>query len=58
MLYNRRSLRFNLVVSSGQELVTDAADYLAYALTRTSTTVIANLSRSHRICFFRPSASP
>jgi acyl-CoA synthetase (NDP forming) len=48
MLYNRRSLRFNLVVSSGQELVTDAADYLSYALTRTSTAVIALLLETVR----------
>ena len=48
MLYNRRRLRFNLVVSSGQELVTDAADYLSYALTRTSTAVIALLLETVR----------
>ena len=32
MLHNDRGLRFNLVVSAGQEFVTTAADYLAYAL--------------------------
>lgn len=40
MLHNRRRLRFNLAVSTGQELVTSMADYLAYALTRPSTRVV------------------
>ncbi|MDQ3752169.1 MAG: acetate--CoA ligase family protein [Actinomycetota bacterium] len=41
MLYNNRPLRFNLVVSSGQELVTTSADYLEYALDQPSTGAIA-----------------
>ena len=48
LLYNRRGLRFNLVVSSGQELVTDVADYLAYALEMPSTTAIALLLETVR----------
>jgi acetate---CoA ligase (ADP-forming) len=39
-LHNDRGLRFNLVVSSGLELVTTAADYLTYALERPTTRVI------------------
>ncbi len=41
MLHNDRLLRFNLVVSSGQEFVTTASDYLAYALERPTTRVAA-----------------
>jgi acyl-CoA synthetase (NDP forming) len=41
MLHNDRDLRFNLVVSAGQELVTTAADYLAYALEQPTTEVAA-----------------
>ncbi len=41
MLYNNRPLRFNLVVSSGQELVTTSADYLEYALEQPSTKAVA-----------------
>ncbi|MDQ3660803.1 MAG: acetate--CoA ligase family protein [Actinomycetota bacterium] len=48
LLYNRRRLRFNLVVSSGQELVTGAPDYLAYALERPSTTAVALLLETVR----------
>ncbi|HET7235653.1 MAG TPA: acetate--CoA ligase family protein [Actinomycetota bacterium] len=40
MLHNDRGLRLNLAVSTGQELVTTVADYMAYALGRESTTVI------------------
>ena len=40
MLHNDRGLRFNLVVSAGQELVTTAADYVAYALGLESTKAI------------------
>lgn len=40
LLHNRRRVRFNLAVSTGQELVTTMADYLAYALTRPSTRVV------------------
>lgn len=48
LLYNRRGLRFNLVVSSGQELVTNAADYLAYALERPTTKAVALLLETVR----------
>lgn len=41
MLYNNRPLRFNLVVSSGQELVTTSAEYIDYALEQPSTKVVA-----------------
>ena len=41
MLHNDRDLRFNLVVSAGQEFVTTAADYLAYALEQPTTKVAA-----------------
>jgi acetate---CoA ligase (ADP-forming) len=40
LLHNDRNLRLNLAVSSGQELVTTAADYLAYALGLESTRAI------------------
>ncbi len=40
LLHNDRGLRFNLAVSSGQELVTTAADYLRYALSRSGTRAI------------------
>jgi len=39
-LHNDRNLRFNLAVSSGQELVTTTADYLAYALGLQSTRAV------------------
>jgi len=48
LLHNRRRLRFNLVVSSGQELVTNAADYLAYALDRPTTKAVALLLETVR----------
>jgi acyl-CoA synthetase (NDP forming) len=41
LAHNDRNLRFNLVVSAGQELVTTAADYLEYALELESTRVVA-----------------
>lgn len=41
MLHNRRHVRFNLAVSTGQELVTTMADYLLYALDQPSTRVVA-----------------
>lgn len=41
MLHNRRRVRFNLAVSTGQELVTTMADYLRYAVERPSTRVVA-----------------
>ncbi len=40
LLHNDRGLRFNLAVSSGQEIVTTAADYLRYALSHTGTRAI------------------
>jgi acyl-CoA synthetase (NDP forming) len=41
MLHNDRSMRFNLVVSAGQELATTSADYLAYALEQPTTKAVA-----------------
>jgi acyl-CoA synthetase (NDP forming) len=41
LAFNDRDVRFNVVVSSGQELVTTAADYLEYALGLDSTAVVA-----------------
>lgn len=41
LLHNRRQVRFNLAISTGQELVTTIADYLAYAVARPSTRVVA-----------------
>jgi acyl-CoA synthetase (NDP forming) len=40
LLHNDRGLRFNLAVSSGQELVTTTDDYLRYALALDSTRAI------------------
>lgn len=40
LLHNDRSLRFSVAVSSGQELVTTAADYLAYAVMLPETRVV------------------
>ncbi|WP_420548736.1 acetate--CoA ligase family protein [Curvivirga sp.] len=41
LLFNDERLRFNLAVSTGQELVTNAADYMDYALNQPETRVIA-----------------
>ena len=41
LLHAERGIRFNLAVSSGQELTTTMADYVHYALERDSTKVIA-----------------
>jgi acyl-CoA synthetase (NDP forming) len=41
LLHNDRGLRFNLAVSAGQELTTTVSDYIAYAMARPSTRVIA-----------------
>ena len=41
LAHNDRNLRFNLVVSAGQELVTSTTDYLRYALGLESTRVVA-----------------
>lgn len=40
MLHNHRGIRFNLVVSTGSELVTRMDDYLAYSLSTGTTSVI------------------
>ncbi|MGH8925643.1 MAG: acetate--CoA ligase family protein [Acidimicrobiia bacterium] len=40
MLHNHRHLRFNLVVSSGNELTTTASDYLRYALAQPETRAV------------------
>jgi acetate---CoA ligase (ADP-forming) len=40
LAHNGRELRFNLVVSAGQELVTTTADYLKYALELETTRVV------------------
>jgi acyl-CoA synthetase (NDP forming) len=41
MLHNDRGLRFNLVVSSGLEMVTTADEYMAYVLDQPTTGLIA-----------------
>jgi acyl-CoA synthetase (NDP forming) len=41
LLHNDRAIRFNLAVSTGQELTTTVADYLGYALDRPTTGVVA-----------------
>ena len=41
LLFNDERLRFNLAVSTGQELVTTAADYLDYALDQPETRCVA-----------------
>jgi acyl-CoA synthetase (NDP forming) len=41
LLHNLRGLRFNLAVSTGQELTTTVADYMDFALAMQSTGVIA-----------------
>jgi acyl-CoA synthetase (NDP forming) len=41
LLHNDRGLRFSLAVSTGLEATTTMADYVAYALERTSTRVVA-----------------
>ncbi|MGH2696365.1 MAG: acetate--CoA ligase family protein [Actinomycetota bacterium] len=41
LLHNDRGIRFNLAVSTGQELTTTMADYLGYALDRPTTGVVA-----------------
>lgn len=40
MLHNHRGIRFNLVVSTGNELTTRMDDYIAYSLVNSSTRVI------------------
>lgn len=41
LLFNDERLRFNLAVSTGQELITTTADFMHYALDQASTEVIA-----------------
>jgi acetate---CoA ligase (ADP-forming) len=48
LLFNDPRLRFNLAISSGQELVSGAADYMDYALEQPSTQVIALIVESIR----------
>jgi acetate---CoA ligase (ADP-forming) len=48
LAFNDRGIGFDLVVSSGQELVTGMADYMAYALSRSSTRVLAVLVETVR----------
>jgi acyl-CoA synthetase (NDP forming) len=48
LLHNDRGIRFNLAVSSGQELNTTVADYMIQALERQSTQVIALFIESVR----------
>jgi acyl-CoA synthetase (NDP forming) len=48
MAWNRRGLRFNLLISSGQELTTTAAEFLTYALSRESTRVVGLLLETVR----------
>jgi acyl-CoA synthetase (NDP forming) len=48
MLRTHRRLEYSLVVSSGQELVTTAADYLDYALAQEETRVVALLLETLR----------
>jgi acyl-CoA synthetase (NDP forming) len=48
LLLNDERLQFNLAVSSGQELVTSASDFMEYALEQTSTRVIALILESVR----------
>lgn len=47
-LFNDRQIRFNLLVSSGQEIVTTMDEYLSYALDRDSTKVVALLLETVR----------
>jgi acyl-CoA synthetase (NDP forming) len=46
--FNDRRIGFNVVVSSGQEIVTTMADYMAYALSLASTRVLALLLETVR----------
>ena len=48
LAFNDRGIGFNVIVSSGQELVTDVADYMSYALAKASTHVIALLIETIR----------
>jgi acetate---CoA ligase (ADP-forming) len=48
LAFNDRGIGFNLLVSSGQELVTDVSEYLGYALGLSSTRVVAILIETIR----------
>ncbi|MFL5767796.1 MAG: acetate--CoA ligase family protein [Actinomycetota bacterium] len=48
MAWNHRVLKFNVLISAGQELTTTAADYLRYALSLESTTVVGMLIETVR----------
>ncbi|MGB5952623.1 MAG: CoA-binding protein, partial [Ornithinimicrobium sp.] len=48
LLWNDQKLRFNLAISPGQELVTNTAEYMDYALEQESTTAIALFIESVR----------
>jgi acyl-CoA synthetase (NDP forming) len=48
LAFNDRGIGFNLLVSSGQEIVTTMADYMAYALDQGSTRVLALLLETVR----------
>lgn len=48
LAFNDRGIGFNVIVSSGQELVTDVADYVEHALGLASTRVIALLIETVR----------
>ncbi len=48
MAWNQRGLKFNVLISAGQELTTTAAEYLHYALSLESTTVVGMLIESVR----------
>lgn len=48
LAFNDRGIGFNLLVSSGQELVTDVSEYMRYALGLSSTRVVAILVETIR----------
>jgi len=48
LAFNDRGIGFNLLVSSGQEIVSTMADYMGYALRRESTRVLALLLETVR----------
>jgi acyl-CoA synthetase (NDP forming) len=47
-LFNDRQIRFNLLVSSGQEILTTMDEYLSYALDQESTRIVALLLETVR----------
>ena len=48
LAFNRRSIGFNLLISSGQEIVTGLADYMAYSLDQPTTKVLVLLIETVR----------